>query len=821
MSIERGLIRQASPVVLEAKVRALVEEEASKGCFPAIAPAPVAIEPSFQPIRSPRDLMQGDGQVPWAPETPPTAADLVRLRVWVSPEQKCDWPRSEMLLRQLHGAVHRVGLELAGNKDDITLGLLCHQEDLPTLRGAFAGTFEYCELRVVGDGKGLRGCCDARLEAAFFDYVPPPPYSHLLTRPAELPISPYATIIRAMTQIEPPAIALYQVVFQPVDPDHDWHHNVQVLLDIEYAVKLMGSPLAARFAQQTPSGDLRKMAMETETKAHDDKPFFAAAMRLAVFGGHAAARHLQAMSAFSGSIQHGGRPLSRLDQTAYAAVLNPAALDDMFARGLTYRPGFLVNSAELTSLVHIPPVAVLEQRQAPVQVLEMLTPSDDIAHGSLLGQCDWAGERRPVCIPPKRRFSHTHIIGRTGEGKSTVLGHLILDDIERGDGVAVIDPQGQLIERLMDLMPQRHVERTIYIDFSDPDIVPIFNPLWISGRQRLDEVADEIVVAFKSFVTGWGDRLEHLLRMTILGLLHLPHTSLLDVANALRTESAEIKTLSAEVLKVVDGELLRAFWRHDLGKYARADLTPPQHKLSKLLSAGPLALMLSQPDSLIDLRRVMDEGEILLLNLKDVGNEVCNFAGCLWLSLLRAAALTRDAWNPDARPFHIHVDEAHRFITHAMEQIVTETRKFGVGMTLAHHYLSQFEVKQRDALCSVGTTIIRNVDSKDAAYLCKDLQGRVEPQEITTLDRTTAIARIGTEVVRFKTLPPRKPTGPSHRDEIIAHSRKHYYRPAADVKKAIRHHSSRWHAPFAPLAPPSESGFADDPDREELHYDEF
>ena len=493
----------------------------------------------------------------------------------------------------------------------------------------------------------------------------------------------------------------------------------------------------------------------------------------------------------------------------------------MFARGLTYRPGFLVNSAELTSLVHIPPVAVLEQRLAPIQVLEMLTPSDNLAHGSLLGYCDCAGQRLSVCIPPEHRFSHTHIIGRTGLGKSTVLAHLILDDIARGNGVAVIDPQGHLIDRLLHLLSPRHLERTIYVDFADPYMVPIFNPLRTTGGRRREQLADEIVVAFKSFVTGWGDRLEHLLRMTILGLLHLPHTSLLDVANALRTKSAEAAALRAEVLKVVDGELLHAFWRDDLKGYTRADLTPPQHKLSKLLSAGPLALMLSQPDSLIDLTQVMDEGQILLLNLKDVGDEVCSFVGCLWLSLLRAAALTRDAWSPDTRPFHIHVDEAQRFITHAMEQIVTETRKFGVGMTLAHHYLSQFDVKQRDALCSVGTTIIRNVDSKDAAYLCKDLQGRVEPHDITTLDRTAAIARIGTEVVRFRTLPPREPTGPSHRDEIIARSRKHYYRSAAEVKKAIRNRETRWHEPFAPLAPPAENPGADDPGHEELRYDEF
>ena len=448
-------------------------------------------------------------------------------------------------------------------------------------------------------------------------------------------------------------------------------------------------------------------------------------------------------------------------------------------------------------------------------------PSDDIAHGSLLGFCDCAGERKRVCIALAQRFKHIHVIGRTGEGKSTVLEHLILDDIERGDGVAVIDPQGHLIERLMNLMPQRHVERTICIDFADPDVVPIFNPLRTGDCCRREKLADEIVVAFKSFVQGWGDRLEHLLRMTILGLLQLSHTNLLDVANALRTKSAEAERLREAVLKVVDGELLRSFWDEDLQGYTRADLTPPQHKLSKLLSAGPLALMLSQPDSLIDLRRVMDEGKILLLDLKHVGDEVCGFAGCLWLLLLRAAALTRDASNPDAlRPFHVHVGEAQRFVTHTLEQTVIGTRRFRMSITLAHRYLGQFSESQRDALCSVGTTIIRNVGAKDADFLCKDLQGRVEVHDITALDRMHAIARIGAEVVRFKTLPPRVPTGPSQRAAIIAHSRKHYYRPAAEVKKAIRDRKSRRHEPFAPPAPPSESTFADEPDRAEPRYDQ-
>lgn len=817
MSIARGLIRQGTPVILESHVQALAVHEVSKGCCKQLAAAPVALEPPFQPIRSPRDLTDGPAADSWTLDPSVGSEPLARLRVWVSPEQECSWAHSEMLLRQLQNVSRRVILELSGNAAAITLDFRCHEADLPTLTGAFTGAFERCELSRVRDDSTTGPAAE---RTVFFDYVPPPPYSHLLTRPFELPVSPYATIIGGMSLIPQPATALLQVLFQPVAPDHDWHRNVQVLLDLEYAVKLLGSPLATRVAQQTPSGDLRQMAMDAETKAHDDKPFFAAAVRLAVFDGAQATQYRQALDAFSGLIQHGGRPLGRLDEQDYAARLDAAAAREMFSRGRSYRPGFLVNSAELTSLVHIPPATVLEQREAPVVLLETLRPGTDLAAGSPLGYCECIGRRQPVCIPREHRFSHTHIIGRTGLGKSTVLGHLILNDIEHGDGVAVIDPQGHLVERLLRLMPRRHVERIIYIDFADPECVPIFNPLRSASGRRREQLAQDIVVAFKSFVSGWGDRLEHLLRMTILGLLHLPDTSLLDVANALRTKSTEARQLRDKVLEVVDGELLRAFWRDDLISYARADLTPPQHKLSKLLSGGPLALMLSQPDSLLDLGHIMNDGGILLLNLKDLGVEVGNFAGSLWLSLLQAAASTRDASAPTARPFQIHVDEAHRFETDATQEIATEARKFRVSLTLAHHYLSQFEVKQRDALCSVGTTIIRNVDSKDAAFLCKDLQGRVETHDITTLDRATAIARIGTEVVRFKTLPPQELRGRGQHDEIVRRSRQRYYRPAADVRAAIRNRQQRWHTPFAPLAPAIEPGAPGGAD-EELSYEVF
>jgi len=625
-----------------------------------------------------------------------------------------------------------------------------------------------------------------------------------------------------MAQIPSPALGLYQVVFQPVRLNHNWHENIQVLLDLEYTIKrvISGWP-PSRLPQDVPSGDRLGMAKDVETKAHNDKPVYAAALRLAVIGaGKESSNQLLAMAAFSGLIQHGGRPLKSLSELAYGAALSVAQLHDMFRRGSTYRPGFLVNSAELTSLAHIPSVAVTERRKVPIQALETLPASEGLSSGSHIGDCMYADSTQRVCIPPDLRFRHVHVIGRTGSGKSSVMEHLILDDIDRGHGVAVLDPGHLLVHRLLDRIPRQHITRVIYLDFSDRNWVPIFNPFSTAGERHRERVADDIIGAIKGFVKGWGDRLEHVLRFSILGLLHLPGTSLLDVSNALKTRSTEGRLLREQVLEAVDSELLRRFWAQDLRTYKQADLFPPEHKLSKLLGEEPVASMLSQPDSSFHLRQVMDEGQILLVDLSALGTQARGIIGCLLLALLRIAALSRsDTDAAQLRPFHIHVDEAQVFITDAMEQIIAETRKHQVSMTLAHHYLRQFSRSKVDAFSSVGSTIIRNVDAKDAAYLRKDLQDRVEVRDIITLEVSEAIVRIGTEIVRVKTRYPRPALDRSFRQEIIAHSRQHYYKPAHTARQTIRNRGNSrrqqsWQP--APAASAEEGGVV-----EELVYDEF
>jgi hypothetical protein len=817
MSIEQALLARAHSHVLAEKARAMVRAEAAKGCQPEIADDPLCLEPQYESIYASRPRAGDAPSLPGIPAPATAASDWTRLQVWISPDQPWDWKRSERFIKLLCGVSHRIGLEIIGNGRDIRFQLLCALSDRATVSTAFQAEFAHCELAPAPFELGVE--TTGPPGPALRDFYPPPPYFELLTRPDELQTTLYAPIVQALSQIPPPGLGIYQVLFMPVAPDHDWHHNVERLLDLEFQVKLIGG-LAdrQRYSQQVPSGDLRRMAMDVETKAHDDKPFYAVALRAAVTGLDHSTDALSALTTFQNLIQNGGRPLRWVTEADYANRLSAERIGRMLTFGEVYRPGFLANSWELTSLVHLPPLVITEPRRLPVVALETLPADPSLSVGTPIGICHYAGRAQPVCIPRGSRTSHVHLIGRTKQGKSTLLERIVLDDIEQGHGVAVLDPHGRLVDRLCGLIPDRHADRVIYADPGDPRQVLRWNPLNQRAVACLGagRIADDILTAFKTFVDGWGDRLEHLLRHAIEGVMHLPGGSLFDVSNLLRKGSPEGEVLRKHILRATDSEAARLFWREDFGQYTRSDLAPPQHKLSKFLGSGPVSLMLSQPDSAFDLREVVDRGQILLVDLSTIGSGTREILGCFMLSLLHLTALSRSGRSDaERRPFHIHCDEAHRFVTDALEDLIAETRKFDVSLTLAHQFMSQFGRRKTGALSGVGSTLIFRVDAKDAQYLRKDLAGRVEVEDLVRLGLGQAIARIENEVVRVETPGPLPIPDTNGRDRIIAASKQRYYRPVDQVRRMIRHRADRWNASggFTDPVPPSTD--------EEFVYDTF
>jgi len=825
MSIEKAMIAQAQPYMVAAMARELIGEEVLKGCRSEISLQPVSLESNFYPIWAFRYKQDSQRQPDYTIENPISCADLVRQQIWISPNQEFDWNNSELFIKQLQTISFRLGFEVIGNSENIMINLLCNRFDLPIINSAFQGVFDFCELSDMTANPLSDMPVELWKDTCFRDYFPYPPYYNLLTRPSEIITSPLKPLIIALSNIKAPATGFYQALFEPVPPIHNWHRNVEILLDIEYIQKLQGGfQVPQRHSQQAPSGDLRHMAMDLEGKAHNDKPFYTMALRVGIVGGGDERENLlSSIATFTSLFQHGGRPLAFITQDTYT-LLQPDQIRNMFIQGLVYRPGFLVNSWELTGPVHVPALDVNEHRSIPITALETLpVRNPDLLSGTCIGTCEYAGKTQNVCIPIRSRRRATHILGRAGTGKSTLVEHMILSDIEKGHGVAVIDPHNDLMERLLRLIPEQHVERTIYFEPGDPEFVPLWNPIEKIIGQDTGRTTNDIVKAIETFVAsgGWGDRLENILRNLIYALISLPDGTFLEVSNLLRNKSENSKMMRKKILDTIDNETVRQFWLHDYESYGKTELSPPINKLSKLLVSDSVSLMLSQPENRFNIRKIMDEGMIFLINLSNVGSIVRQVLGSFMLSFFHLNALTRSNLPiQDRRQFHIHCDEAPQFMTDSpLEPLIAEIRKYSADICLLNQYLTQFSLRKTDALSTVGSTIIFNANIKDAQYLRKDLQSKVSIEDIVSLKKFEAIARIETDIVKIKTLPPLQIPSINFRDRIIEESRKKYYRPAHEVKKWIRQGGNRTSFSIQPLI----SSPAKTPDGQikEFYYEEF
>jgi hypothetical protein len=750
--------------------------------------------------------------------------DMIRLRVWISPERIFQWVRCESFIKQLSSVSRRLLFEIAGNRDNISLTLGCHRADVSNIRIAFEAKIEHCMITPQRKTVFDRASDTAWAGITLRDYLPGPPYHHLLTRSDELQDSPLEGVVAALVHVLPPAVGLYQVVFQPVQPAHDWHQNVQLLTDLEYLGKQIGNlGIIQRYAQQIPSGDLRHTAGKLETKAHNDKPFFATALRVAVAGSADPVVDIQSLTTAVNLFQHGGRPLRSLTEVDYGEVLAPDQIHPMLSQGLTYRPGFLLNSDELAGLVHVPPAHLLERWDRALDFLEPLTDADlDLSEGTPIGTATIADAEQLVCVPPRVRRRHVHIIGRPDMGKSSLLESMILDDIVQGHGVAVLDPHGDLVARLLRLIPKEAVARTIYFNPGDPDWVPLWNPMSRIPGQDIGRMSDDMIAVLKSFVANWGDRMEHLLRHCIFGLKHLEHTTFLDLSDLLRTGTKESKQMQELLLQVVQNEVAQQFWRYDYETYRPDEFGPPRHRISKLLVGGTHALMLSQPYSKFTFRRIIDDGMIFLADLSsNLGTDIRDILGGFILAIIHATALGRSDTAPENRKvFNVYLDEAHRFVNDCFEDMLVETRKFGVRLTLAHQHMRQFTRDQADALAGTGSTLSFNVSRQDAEYLSKQFQKSAKPDDFSALDLREALVRIGTIMTKIRTRNRPVTQEVDFRNEIIERSRCEYCLPVEKVQEMIRHRHRGSGQTFSPLVPPpaKTSGSAASTERV---YDEF
>lgn len=340
---------------------------------------------------------------------------------------------------------------------------------------------------------------------------------------------------------------------------------------------------------------------------------------------------------------------------------------------------------------------------------------------TMLGDAFRRTARLPFGIAQPDRLHHLYVIGQTGTGKSTLLEQMALQDVEAGRGLCLIDPHGDLAESLHHKIDKPH----IYWRVSDPSSPYGYNPLTRVSAAHRPLIASGLIDAMrKQWADSWGARMEHLLRYAILALLELPQADLRDIIR-IYTDREFRKT----VLPHITDSQVRAFWTEELPQMnymtSMDGVAPIANKLGAFLSHPVIRKAICEPEEPLRFRRIMDDGQILIVNLAkgELGSDTANVMGGLIVASIMNATLSRRAMpERERRPFFLYVDEFPSFTTESFATMLAEARKYGLGLTLAHQHLSQMERPVQDAVIgNCGTILAFRVGAQDAPLLAKQL----------------------------------------------------------------------------------------------------
>ena len=471
-----------------------------------------------------------------------------------------------------------------------------------------------------------------------------------------------------------------------------------------------------------------------------------------------------------------------------------------FTKRLRYRRGFLLSAEELATLWHPATATVRAEKMETSAWREMeppaKIPSGKAADEALLGRLKFRSRRQYFGIGLDDRFRHLAVIGKTGMGKSTLLHNLIASDIRAGRGVGLIDPHGDLAEAVIECIPRRRTNDVVLFDAGDRSFPSTFNPLQCGRPDERPLVASGVVSSFKKlYGDSWGPRLEHIFRNAVLALLASPGTSLLSLQRLLGDASYR-KTVTARISDPV----VRSFWHQEFAgwneRYRHEAIAPIQNKIGQFLSSPILRSIVGPPKGTINLRDILDEGRVLIVNLSKgrIGDDAAALLGSLVVTSLQLAAMSRaDTPEANRRDFFLYVDEFQNFATESFATILSEARKYRLALTLANQYLAQMDDATADAVFgNVGSLVAFQVGARDAETLAEQLGGDARPQDLMMLPRFTAYVRLLVDGMpsrpfSMETLPPPASSCTSNRLETVRRtSRQRYCRPVAKIEAEIQ-----------------------------------
>ncbi|NQU77986.1 type IV secretion system DNA-binding domain-containing protein [Candidatus Falkowbacteria bacterium] len=398
-------------------------------------------------------------------------------------------------------------------------------------------------------------------------------------------------------------------------------------------------------------------------------------------------------------------------------------------------------------------------------------------------------------IKPDDRRRHMYLIGKTGMGKTTVIENMIAQDISAGHGVALVDPHGDIADKLLDFIPADRVNDVIYFNPADIDFPIAFNVLEQVDSRHRHLIASGLVGVFKKiWADSWGPRLEYVLRNAILALLEYPGSSLLGIMRLLVD-----KAYRKKVVNKISDPVVKSFWIDEYSKYpdrfqAEA-IAPIQNKVGQFLSTFLIRNIVGQVKSKIDLRDVMDSNKILIMNLSKgrVGEDASALMGAIMVTKIQLAAMSRvDIPEEERKDFFLYVDEFQNFATESFANILSEARKYRLNLTIAHQYIEQLDETVAAAVFgNVGTMMVFRVGAADAEAMVKEFEPFFTEVDIVNLGKFDVYMKlmidgIASDPFSATTTPPLMKEGTeSNREKIIKLSRERYAEPKDVVEEKI------------------------------------
>ena len=416
-----------------------------------------------------------------------------------------------------------------------------------------------------------------------------------------------------------------------------------------------------------------------------------------------------------------------------------------------------------------------------------------------LGLTTYRDKNQLFGIKRKDRRQHVYILGKSGTGKSVLMFNMIIQNIQNGEGVCMVDPHGENVEAVLSAIPPHRMKDVIYFNPADADYHIGFNVLELVDPQYKHLVASGLMGIFtKIWANAWSARMEYILNNTILALLDTPGTTLLGIPRMLVDKDYRQKIISN-----LKDPVIKAFWVHEYeawqDKFRNEAIAPIQNKVGQFLSTSIIRNVVGQSKSTINIFDMMNDGKIFLVNVSKgrIGEDNSGLLGGMIITKIQPAAMERVRIPEEhRRDFYLYVDEFQNFVTDAFAGILSEARKYRLNLTVAHQYTAQLVVDKssavRDAVFgNVGTMIVFRVGSDDADFLEKEFDPEFTPQDIVNLPNYKVYMKLMIDGVTSrpfsaKTLPQMVKSGDRKiEEEVIKISRELYCRPRGVVEREI------------------------------------